>query len=293
MAIDLNSIESGITPRPPRILLYGTDGIGKSSWAADSPSPIFTQTEDRLSHIEVDKFPLCNSFEDAMETLTVLYNEKHEYKTHVTDSADWLEMLIQKGICEEYGEETINANSKGSALAYGRGYVLAQDKFRQYLEGLSALRNAKGMMIILIAHADIKRFEDPLRESYDKYWPSLHERIREMLQQWADCILFANYKTIVRNEKSDSGQGSKNKAVGEGERLLYTEERPAFEAKNSYDLSAEIAMPKESPFEPFWEEYKEWIGTKKVSKPSSSDTSKKSTKRSSAKKPEQEEATSP
>lgn len=258
MAFDLDSIMSGATAEPPRILIYGTDGIGKSSWAAGAPNPIFTQTEDRLSHIDANKFPLCATAEDAFKTIDTLYGESHNFTTHVTDSADWLEKLIHKEICEEYQEPTLKANSKGSELSFGRGYVLAEQRFKEYLDALSYLRNEKGMITILTAHAEIKRFEDPMRDSYDKYWPSLHERVRDLLQQWADCIFFCNYQTFVKQE--DGGFNKKEKkAVGAGARILYTEERPAFEAKNSYGLPAELPMPAEGPFDPFWEEYNAWI----------------------------------
>lgn len=252
MAISLESVIKGKEAKPPRILIYGTDGVGKSSWAADAPNPIFTQTEDRLSHINASKFPLCESYADALQTLRVLYTEEHEYKTHVTDSADWLEKLVHKELCAKHGEDSIVSNAKGSPFSYGRGHVMAEQEFRRYVNGLEALRNAKNMTIIVIAHAVIKRFEDPMRDSYDTYKPALHDRCAALLQQWADCVLFCNFEALVRSEKSEFNKEQK-KAIGTGRRILYSEERPAFEAKNSYDLPPEIPMPKDGPYQPFAE----------------------------------------
>lgn len=216
-----------------------------SSWAAGAPSPIFTQTEDRISHIEADKFPLCESFTSACETLKTLISEEHNYQTHVTDSADWLEKLAHKELCEEHGETAITSNAKGSAFGYGRGYLLAEEKMRHYLNGLAALRDKKNMGIIIIAHAAIKRFEDPMRESYDQYRPALHDRISAMLMQWVDCVLFANFDTVTKSDKEEFGK-ERTRGIGQGKRKLYTEERPAFEAKNSYKLPAELDLNWES-----------------------------------------------
>ena len=254
MAIALSSIKTGREIVPPRLLIYGLDGIGKSTWAASAPSPIFTQTEDRLSHIACDRFPLCETFEQAIDNLSSLYEEDHDYCTHVTDSVDWLEKLIHKSLCEEFGEKVISSNAKGSGFSYGRGYVLAEEKFRTYLAGLEALRSKKRMQIILIAHTQVKRFEDPMRDSYDQYRPNLHERICQTLLQWVDCAFFANFDVLVKSEKDDYGK-EKKKGIGRGDRILYTEERPAYEAKNSYDMPPQ--MPLEySAFEAAYNEWK-------------------------------------
>ena len=252
--INLQSIKIGKEATPPKIFLYGVEGIGKSSWAASAPSPIFTQTEDRLAHIDAAKFPLSNTFDDALETIKVLLNENHDYKTHVTDSADWLEKLIHKKICDEHGESGIVSASKGSALAYGRGYVLAEQLFRSYLKGLEALRNKKKMIIIITGHSHVKRYEDPMRESYDQFVPNLHKSCCDALKQWADCLFFCNFQIALKS--TDDGD---KKAVTSGKRIIYTERRAAFEAKNSYDLPAEIDMTKENGFQVFKNFYSDWL----------------------------------
>jgi hypothetical protein len=254
MAIDLKSIKVGREATPPKIFIYGTEGIGKSLWASTAPNPIFTQTEDRLAHIDTAKFPLSESYEDACETIKVLLNSDHDYKTHVTDSADWLEKLIHKKVCNDAGEDSIVSNVKGSPLSFGRGYVMAENLFRNYLKGLEALRYKKNMAIIVTGHALVKKFDDPMRESYDQYIPSLHERVREAIKQWADCIFFCNYEIALR--KSSDGD---SKAVSSGRRIIYTERRASFEAKNSYDLPPELPMEKEEGFEVFREAYSAWM----------------------------------
>ena len=258
--IDLKSIKKGKEVTPPKILIYGVEGVGKSTAAASWPSAIVTQTEDRLAHISVDKFPLVSSFEEAMETLRVLYKEKHSYKTHVTDSVDWLEHLVHAKVCREAGEEAIVSNKKGSDLTFGRGYVLAAKLMQKYLDALNTLRTQKGMTIVLVGHSVVKTFEDPLRENYDRYELSVDKKVKAIIKQWVDCAFFASYEVFLRTEEKGFG-GKDKKALGSGKRIVYTEERPGFDAKNSYDLPFELPMigaDKGGLFSVFDKHYKKW-----------------------------------
>lgn len=262
MSISLESITKGKQKLPPRIIIYGVDGIGKSSFAADAPDAIFTQTENRLSHLDVAKFPLARTWDDAMKTLEVLFEQDHKYKYHVTDSLDWLEKLAHKELCKRHGEESIVSNTKGSPFSFGRGWGLADELMAEYLEALEALQTELGMGIIIIAHAKIKKFDDPMRESYDKYNLAVHEKVSERYKQWADCVFFANYKVMTKGEEVGYKK-VKHKAKGVGERILYTEERPAYEAKNSYDLPEEMPLLYENPFSEFERHYKAFLKDKK------------------------------
>ena len=61
----LDSIQSGKENRPPRIMIYGAEGVGKSTFAASAPNPVFIQTEDGLGEIDCCKFPLATKVTDA------------------------------------------------------------------------------------------------------------------------------------------------------------------------------------------------------------------------------------
>jgi hypothetical protein len=76
------------------MLVYGTEGIGKSTLAARAPQPVFVQTEDGLGEVNCDKFPLAASFAETLAALTELRDQDHAYQTVVVDSLDWLERLI-------------------------------------------------------------------------------------------------------------------------------------------------------------------------------------------------------
>jgi hypothetical protein len=231
----IETIESGRKPAPRRVLLYGTHGIGKSTFGSMSEKPVFIQTEDGLGEISCDKFPLAESFDQVMSAISGLYTEEHKYRTVVIDSLDWLERLIWEDVCRNKGVDSIED------IGYAKGYTFALTQWREFLEGLSALRNDKGMTIILIAHAKIERFENPETETYDRYVPRLHKLASAIVQEWCDEVLFATYR--VRTRQSDEGFNRKRThAMGEGERIVRTVERPAHLAKNRLNLPDELPL---------------------------------------------------
>lgn len=229
MAISLSSLKKTGVARPPRIVLYGVHGIGKSTFASQAPSPVFIPTEEGLDAISATAFPLCTSFEDMMGAISALADEDHDFSTVVMDSADWAEQLIHKKVAADNNVATIDA------IGYGRGYKAAVDYWKQLLEGFDYLRNTKNMQVILLAHSQVKRFDDPLTDPYDRYQLDLHHGSASVVAEWCDILMFANqqYSTV----KSDVGFNQKvTRAVGTGTRVLYTQERPGWSAKSRWPL---------------------------------------------------------
>ena len=157
----LQQVTSGRSPAPRRVMLYGTHGVGKSTWASCAPNPIFIQCEDGLGELDCAKFPLATTFDQAMQALSELYTDEHPYRTVVVDSVDWLERLIWADVCRKRNVQSIEE------IGYAKGYVFAMTQWREFMDGLSALRTDKGMTTVLIAHARIERFENPETDSYD------------------------------------------------------------------------------------------------------------------------------
>jgi hypothetical protein len=224
--IDLSAILKSRQIGPPRVMVYGPHGLGKTTFGASAPKPIFILTEDGLGLLDVPHFPIAQSQRDVIDAISALYSEEHDYQTVVIDSLDWLENLIWADI---------NAKYDAKELAYGKGAVIAADCWRHILEGLTALRNDKGMAVILLGHSAIKRFDSPEVEPFERYQPKLQDRSSALIQEWCDAVLFANYKTIV--QKADVGfNNTVRRGITTGERLLHTTERPAHYAKNRFSL---------------------------------------------------------
>ena len=221
----LASITTGRQVEPRKILLYGVHGIGKTTFGACAPNPIFLPTEEGTNDLDVARFPLATSAGQLMSNVTSLYNEEHDFKTVVVDSADWAERLFWAQVCREKSVNSIEE------IGYGGGYKLALAHWDKFLAGLDALRKKRGMQVILLAHAAITPFNNPDGENYDRYAPRLHRHASAVLQEWADEVLFATYKTYTRS--ADAGFGKKEaKGIGSGERVIKTTELPAWNAKN-------------------------------------------------------------
>lgn len=236
--------KTGEIKKPPRIMVYGPQKIGKSTFAAMAPDPVFIQTEDGLdglrdtagTPINVPTFPLARTLAEVIDYIGLLYSSPHDRKTVAIDSADWLEALIWKRVAED--------NKVGSIeeIGYGKGYIFALSHWRMILDGLNALRDQRGMAVILIAHAQIKRFEAPdQKASYDRYLPKLHHSAAALIQEAVDVIGFANWDVQIAEEQVGFNQKVK-RGTGQGLRTLRMEERPAFLAGSRYKMPPQIPL---------------------------------------------------
>jgi ferritin-like protein len=231
----MKHITRGISSPPRRVLVYGTHGIGKTTFGAMAERPVFIQTEDGLAGVDTDRFPLATRFGDVVAALAELRSEQHDYRAAVIDSMDWLERLIHAEVCQKRSVESIED------IGYGKGYVFALPFWREVLAGLDALRNERGMEVILVAHAQIEKFANPETETYDRYAPRLQKLASALVQEWCDEVLFATYRVHTRTA-SEGFDRKRVQAIGTGERVLRTTERPAHVAKNRLALPDEIPL---------------------------------------------------
>jgi hypothetical protein len=237
----MSRVERGRTPKPPRLLVYGTEGIGKSTLAASAPKPIFVQTEDGLDEIACERFPLATSYDEVLGALAELRNEPHEYETVVVDSLDWLERLVWDKLCGQYGVNSVEKVDGG----YARGYTHALTFWREIIDHLNVLRSARGMVVLLIAHSKVERFEDPESSPYDRYSPRLHKHAAALISEWSDAVLFATRK--IRTQTEDTGFNRKRTiahAIGKdgGERILRCVGGPSCVAKNRYGIAEDLPL---------------------------------------------------
>ena len=203
--------------------------------SAAALNPVFLLTEDGLGMREVKHFPLAKAYDDCIGHLAALYSEEHDFSTVVVDSLDWLEPLIWAEACKRNNWPNIEFPG------FGKGYAEAVNIWREYIDKLNALRDEKGMAVLQIAHTDIKRFDSPEHEPYDRYIIKLQARAAALLQEHSDIVLFANYQISIT--KADVGFSKKvARALGTGKRVMHTEERPAFLAKNRYELPETLPL---------------------------------------------------
>lgn len=228
MAISLASISK--TTRcsaPPRIVVHAQQGVGKTTFAAGAYKPIFLPFEDGLTGLEVDAFPLLTNYADTIAALDTLAEGGHEFGTVVLDSLDWLEPVIWKQVCIDAGKGSIEE------IPYGKGYTEAGNYWRQLLAKLDVLR-ARGMAVILIAHTEVKRFDAPDMDAYDRYQIKLHRVAAGLVIEWADIVGFAQMETALKKEKQ--GFSDRVRGISTGRRVLRTNEAAAYMAKNRYSL---------------------------------------------------------
>ena len=223
MPLTLDSITTGVTTRPPRIVLIGTEKIGKSTFAAQAPNPVFLpiRGEEGIDDLNVAKLPVAKTWTDVSDAIKLLITSDHDYKTLVIDSISTLEPVVWEQVCKDAQVESIEKVGGG----FGKGYTEALNKWQKLMNALDRLRD-KGMGIILIGHVIVGTFNDPNSESFSVYDTDLNKKARAALYRWADAILFANHKHSVISE--DIGFNKEEKrAVSTGARYLYTQKRPA------------------------------------------------------------------
>ena len=245
MAFDLSSIRlSSDGDKPPRIVMYGTSGIGKSTFAASAPNPIFIPTEDGAAALAVPTFPLIRSWKNSegtglIDAFSFLAQGQHDFKTVVLDSADWTENILKEQVAKDYGLDAYDTNAK--QLAYGRGGRALEEYWRRICDSFTDLRDKRNMGVIVVAHSQVKRFDDPTTDAYDRYILDLGKESAAVLTEWADIVLFANTQTSVIEEKVGIG-GVKKRGVGPTERFMYTQETPAFKAKCRWPIPPKLPL---------------------------------------------------
>ena len=236
--MSLANIRQKAKLKPPRFVLYGPGGIGKTTFASSMGKCIIVQAEDGIGKIENPHFDVAKTFTEFMDNLNSLLTEDHEYKSVAIDSLDWLEVLMWDHVCKQNGWDHI------SSAAYGKGYTAAIEQWRTYLEVLNKLRDEKSMTVIQIAHNQIRRYEDPSQEPHDRHEIKLHRKAADLIVEHSDAVFFANYKVGNIQVKGKNG-GMTTRTVA-GDRTIFTEASPGYMAKNRYGLDAEM------PFD--WEE---------------------------------------
>jgi len=242
MSISLETLKKSVL-MPPRDLIYGVQGIGKSTLASQMDDPVFLAAEDGLSGLPGIQHWEIHSFQDAIEAITALHDD-HRFKSVVLDTVSAFEPMLHRQLLNDWGVDSIDkvgANGGGFYKWRNEALPLWQD----ILDGLDSLRINKGMRIVLIGHSIDKEVKPPEADPYRKYTVDLlNDKASSLLYRWADVVGFCNYKISVTGTTRDKrGKVTKTgRAIGTGERVMYLSERPAFFAKNRFDLPNEVPL---------------------------------------------------
>jgi hypothetical protein len=213
-----------------RAVVYGTEGIGKSTLATKLPSPLVLDTEDGTKQLDVDRV-LCHDWRAVEHAVKELAQDSHGYKTIVIDTADWLEKSLIDHMLRTGGKKSIED------YGYGKGYTMLQEHVSRFLAECDKLV-ATGLHIVFVAHAKVSRVSPPDQtDGYDRYELKLTKQVAPLIKEWADLVLFCNYRLQMVE-----GSDGRIKATGGKERVMHAERSAAWDAKNRYGLPAEMAM---------------------------------------------------
>lgn len=221
----LNKIKSGPTARPQKTVIYGAEGIGKSTLAAQFPTPLFFDLEDGTAHLSVRRLtrteiPTCATVRAAIREIAQAGPEVAG--TVVLDTVDWLEAMAAEEVISEANDAKITSIE---GFGYGKGYTYLKEKLTMVLADLDRCIRA-GQHVVLLAHSRVARHEPPDSAAFDRYELKMSKQVAPLVKEWADCLLFGNFVTLVTD----------GKGVGGKKRRLWAERTAAIEAKNRVGL---------------------------------------------------------
>jgi|PlaIllAssembly_1097288.scaffolds.fasta_scaffold00011_3 hypothetical protein len=241
--MSLSKIVKGRITQPVRLVLYGPPGIGKSTFAASAPAPIFIGAEKGTAQLDVERFAQPETWLDVLDAITELGTQQHGYQSLVIDTLDWIEPLIHAYVINEENKSSNNkvTNIDAVGQGYGRGYALALTQWRKLITYLERLSDLKKMNLLLLAHSQIKSFKNPEGSDFDRYELKLQSKAAGLVQEWIDEVLFCNYETCTTESKG------RVRGISSGARVIHTTRTAAFDAKNRHDLPDELPLS--------WEDY--------------------------------------
>ena len=223
-------IIEGKEKRPLKIVIYGPEGIGKSTFASKFPDPLFIDTEGGTSNLDVRRIKCSKSWDELLLIVKEIIKNPTICKTLVLDTADWSETMCINAVTEKYRKNNIED------FGYGKGYTYLLDEYTRLLSLFDELIEV-GINVVITAHAKPRKFELPEEQgAFDRYEMKLTRQVAPVIKEWCDALFFVNYKIYVVTTESNT-----KKAQG-GKRVLYTTHNPTYDAKNRFDLPEELEL---------------------------------------------------
>lgn len=225
--------ESGIVVGADKFVIFGPEGIGKSTFASRFPKPKFIDTEGSTKKLDVVRTKRPSSWTMLMDQVRYFKNNPYDCDTLIVDTGDWAELLCKSEVCSK-------ANKSGiEEFGYGKGYTYLVEEFGRFLNLLEELIDL-GINVVIVCHAQMRKFEQPDEMgAFDRWEMKLEKKVYPLVKEWADHVFFVNYKTyVVDADGQGTGKGS-NKVQG-GKRMMYTSHHPCWDAKTRWTLRPEV-----------------------------------------------------
>lgn len=213
-----------------RLCSYGPEGVGKSTFASKFPEPLFIDVEGGTKQLDVARFPTPATWADLLEEIDAVIEEPDVCRTLVIDTIDRAESLLIAAMLKESGKSSIED------YGYGKGWTLLQERFlKDFLNRLDRVI-AKGVNVVLLAHAQMRKLESPEDPPYDRWELKVSKKVAPIVKEWADILLFMNYEVMVIEENN------RTKAKGQAKRKMHANHRPTYDAKNRYGLPDDMDL---------------------------------------------------
>jgi len=223
-------IERGVRRGAVRCVLYGTEGIGKTTLAAAFPAPVILDTEDGTRQIDCARVR-CSDWMSLQAAMVELGGDAQGFETVVIDSVDWAERMVLEHMLRKAGKKSIED------FGFGKGYTMLAEQISALIRQADVLIG-RGLNVVFVGHSTVKRTTPPDQdEGFDRYELKLSRQVGPLFQEWADALLFCNYRTRLVE-----GADGRTRAKGGKERVMYAERTAAFDAKNRYGLASELPM---------------------------------------------------
>lgn len=224
------TITKGKQKSPIRLCAYGAEGIGKSTFASKFPDPLFIDIEGGTKQLDVARFPTPETWSDLLEEIDAIIQEPEVCRTLVIDTADRAEALLTAAILKDDNKKSIED------FGYGKGWTILAERFQKDLLNRLDRVIAKGVNVVVLAHAQMRKLESPDEAPYDRWELKVSKKVAPIVKEWADILLFMNYSVKVVEENG------RNKAKGVGKRMMHANHRPTYDAKNRYGLPDDMAL---------------------------------------------------
>lgn len=234
-------IKKGKIKSAIRLVAYGAEGIGKSTFASQFPDPLFIDIEGGTKQLDIARLPSPATWRDLMEEIDAVIEEPEICQTLVIDTIDRAETLLTNHILNEGGVDSIEKYGGG----YGKGYTALQERMQKDFLNRMDRVIAKGVNVVLLAHAQMRKLESPDEPPYDRWELKVSKKVAPIIKEWADILLFMNYDVVIVEENG------RNKAKGKAKRKMHANHRPTYDAKNRYGLPDDMELS----FEPLKEIY--------------------------------------